>query len=605
MLDGLEDENATYMDQQEKKEEKLRQKNTGAAKNNKTENNFNAEKAIMFYAARMQNMPNYRSIHAGGILISEKSMYCYSALDMPPKGFPTVQWSMLEAEDLGLAKFDILSQRGLGHIKDAIQIIQQNRGETVDIHRIQEFKNDARVNRLLSTGHAMGCFYVESPAMRQLLLKLKCGDYLTLVAASSIIRPGVSQSGMMREYTLRHLDPERRARAHPVLMEIMPDTYGIMVYQEDVIKVAYYFAGMSLSESDVLRRGMSGKYRSREEFQQVKDRFFALCKAKGHADELAKEVWFQIESFAGYSFAKGHSASYAVESYQSLYLKAYYPLEFYVGVINNFGGFYRTEFYVHAARMCGADIQAPCVNHSDYYSNISGNTVHLGLVHIASLEQQVAQQIVAEKNANGPYLSLFDFTERTSAGLEQLKILVRIGAFRFTGKNRKELMWEVHWLHHKTKPVAVTQKLFREAPRSFELPELQHDALEDAYEQIELLGFPLCDPFSLLAETLTERPILARYLPKLLGKRIRIDGYLVTRKATRTHKGDFMSFGTWLDREGHFFDSMHFTNSVHQYPFRGSGIYRMEGVVTDDFGAISIDVQRMEKLAYLPDPKYD
>jgi DNA polymerase III alpha subunit len=196
--------------------------------------------------------------------------------------------------------------------------------EAVDIHAIERFKHDPKINALLRTGDTIGCFYVESPAMRMLLKKLGVQDYPTLVAASSIIRPGVSQSGMMREYILRHRDPERRKQAHPAMYKIMPDTYGVMVYQEDVIKVAHLYAGLTLAEADILRRGMSGKYRSREEFQRVKERFFDNCK-KGYPAAESAEIWRQIESFAGYSFAKGHSASYAVESYQSLYLKAYSP----------------------------------------------------------------------------------------------------------------------------------------------------------------------------------------------------------------------------------------------------------------------------------------
>ncbi len=605
---------------------------------------------IMRYAHRLHESPNYRSIHAGGVLISDKPIFYYSALDMPPKGFQTVQWSMLEAEDLGLAKFDILSQRGLGHIKDAIHIVKQNRNEDIDIHRIQDFKKDDRIRRLISTGHTMGCFYVESPAMRQLLRKLKCEDYLTLVAASSVIRPGVARSGMMRGYIERHINPEKRKEAHPVMMEIMPDTYGIMVYQEDVIKVAHHFAGLGLAESDVLRRGMSGKFRSREEFQKVKERFFILCKEKGHSDALAAEVWFQIESFAGYSFAKGHSASYAVESYQSLYLKAHYPLEFYVGVINNFGGFYRTEFYVHAARMCGADVQAPDVNHSLYLSSITGQTIYLGLVHVASLEQKLARQIVKEREINGAYKSLHDFKERIEPGLEQLKILVRIGAFRFTGKNRKELMWELHWLMNKngvkgqkaksgvksrgkkTEPTDIEvvqgeevlqknqmpdlselktqQILFKEPPKKFTLPNLNYDEVEDAFEQFELLGFPLCNPFNLVAREdepagKVRRGHTAASMVRGLGKRVQIEGYLVTIKPTRTIKGQEMNFGTWLDRDGYFFDTTHFPDAVRKWPFRGRGVYRIIGIVVDDFGVISVDVESMEKLPFVVDPRYE
>lgn len=560
---------------------------------------------ILRFAHRMHNMPNYRSIHAGGVLIPELPIYYYSALDMPPKGFQTVQFSMLEAEDMGLAKFDILSQRGLGHIKDAVGLVKQNRNEHIDIHRIQDFKKDAKIRRLIETGHTMGCFYVESPAMRQLLRKLKCNDYLTLVAASSVIRPGVARSGMMREYILRHVNPEARKRAHPVMLDIMPDTYGIMVYQEDVIKVAHHFAGLGLAESDVLRRGMSGKFRSREEFQGVKDRFFQLCNEKGHDPKLTAEVWHQVESFAGYSFAKGHSASYAVESYQSLYLKAHYPLEFYVGVINNFGGFYRTQFYVHAARMCGADVQAPCINNSLYLTSINQTKIYLGLVHVASLEQKLGQRIVKERLANGPYTSLHDFVERIGTGIEQLKILVRINAFRSIAQNKKTLMWEIHWLLNKKKPEPVTLKLFKEKPKEFTLPELDYNAIEDAFEQMELLGFPLCSPFDLVDRMQSPKVGVEAARKMQPGKVCSIEGYLVTVKPTRTVKGEEMNFGTWIDSTGHFFDSIHFPPQLRAWPFKGRGVYSMRGMVTEEFGVVSLEVDRMEKLPWVKDPRWE
>lgn len=561
---------------------------------------------ILHYAQGIRNLPNYRSIHAGGILISEKPLFYYTALDMPPKGFHTVQFSMLEAEDLGLAKFDILSQRGLGHIKDTIAIVKQNHNEDIDIHRIHDFKKDERIRRLLETGHTMGCFYVESPLMRQLLKKLRCSDYLTLVAASSVVRPGVAKSGMMREYIQRHTNPEARKRAHPQLLEIMPDTYGVMVYQEDVIKVAHYFAGLDLAESDILRRGMSGKYRSREEFQRVKKRFFELCKEKGYTNELTNEVWYQIESFAGFSFAKGHSASYAVESYQSLFLKAYYPLEFYVAVINNFGGFYRTQFYVHAARMCGAHILAPCINNSEYLTGIKETTIWLGFVHLSSLEEQLAKRIVKERWKNGAYTSLKDFMQRTGAGLEQLKILLRINALRSLGVPKKALMWEIHWLFNKKKPEPVALKLFaEEAPKEFKLPQLEYDEVEEAFEQMELLGFPLVSPFRLIDRKASPQKGLVSGSRLKEGLYCGIEGYLVTVRKIRTVKGGIMHFGTWLDSTGNFFDTVHFPSGNNKNMVKGHGVYYMQGKVTAESGVISLEVEKLEKLPYVADPRWE
>jgi DNA polymerase-3 subunit alpha len=211
----------------------------------------------------IMDFPNQRSIHAGGVLISEKPVTWYTALDMPPKGMQTTQWDMYVAEELGFEKLDILSQRGIGHIKESVDIIQENRGTKIDIHQVDKFKKDQKVCSQLHDGETNGCFYIESPAMRGLLKKLHCDDYVTLVAASSIIRPGVAKSGMMREYIWRFHHPGQFNYIHPVMEEQLKETFGVMVYQEDVIKVCHHFAGLDLADSDVLRRAMSGKFRSR------------------------------------------------------------------------------------------------------------------------------------------------------------------------------------------------------------------------------------------------------------------------------------------------------------------------------------------------------
>ncbi len=455
-------------------------------------------------------------------------------------------------------------------------------------------------------GQAIGCFYVESPAMRMLLKKLRVDHYLGLVAASSIIRPGVAQSGMMREYILRERQPEKRKEAHPVLWDIMPDTYGIMVYQEDVIKVAHYFAGLTLGEADVLRRGMSGKYRSRAEFDRVRDKFFSNCQAKGYDIKLASEVWRQIESFAGYAFAKGHSASYAVESYQSLFLKAHYPLEYMVATINNGGGFYRAELYIHEARMRGAIIHPPCVNRSGYICHIRGKEIFIGLGFVHGIESDFVQRMVYKRELSGAFADLVDFVERTHIGLEQLTTLIRVNAFRFTGKKKKELLWKAHQLLNKAKKPHVEQtKLFRPQPKEYRLPSLELEEYEEAFDQIELLGFPLCSPFELIDDAEPNIQLVAADMPQYCNRVISIIGYLITVKDTGTKNGKRMNFGTFIDRAGHFIDTTHFPNVARDYPFRGRGIYNITGKVVEEFGFYSIEVTKMEKLSYITDPRFN
>jgi len=356
---------------------------------------------ILEYGSQILDFPNHRSIHAGGVLISEKPIYYYTALDLPPKGFPSTQWDMYVAEDIGFEKLDILSQRGIAHIQEGAELVQQNKGVKIDVHQVARFKKDPQINQRLYDGEAIGCFYIESPAMRQLLKKLKCNEYIRLVAASSIIRPGVAKSGMMREYIKRFHNPDSVQYLHPTFEKHLGETFGVMVYQEDVIKISHHFAGLGLDESDILRRAMSGKFRSRTEFQRIRDKFFEGCAQKGHSPALAQEVWRQIESFSGYAFCKAHSASYAVESYQSLFLKTYYPDEFHVAVINNFGGFYNTRVYVNEARRYGATIHLPCINHSVYKTSLSGRDVYLGWQHIKGLESSLAIALTLEREHNG------------------------------------------------------------------------------------------------------------------------------------------------------------------------------------------------------------
>jgi DNA polymerase-3 subunit alpha len=553
---------------------------------------------------QLMDFPNNRSIHAGGILISEEPITSYTALDLPPKGFPTTQFDMYVAEAIGFEKLDILSQRGIGHINESVDIVRQNRGIKVDVHRIADFKKDEKVNTRLYNGEAIGCFYIESPAMRGLLKKLKCDNYLTLVAASSIIRPGVAKSGMMKEYIRRFHSPGAINYLHPVMEEQLKETFGVMVYQEDVIKICHHFAGLDLADADILRRAMAGKFRSKGEFDRIRQRFFDNCAERGYQETLTAEVWRQVASFAGYAFSKAHSASYAVESYQSLYLKTYYPMEFMVAVINNFGGFYRTWVYFNEARRSGATINLPCVNKSMHKTCIYGSDVYVGLVHIANLEAKTGETILNEREHKGEFRDLEDFILRVPTGIEQLVILIRLDAFRFTGKTKKELLWDAHLMLGKNTPENDMPRLFLEKPREFKLPELEQTKLEDAYDEIEILGFPITLTSFDMLETSFRSKITAHELINHVGKKIRILGNLVTIKYVHTVKGEWMHFGCFLDSQGEFFDTVNFPDSLKYYPFKGYGVYLILGVVTEEFGFPSITVEKMAKLPFKKDPRY-
>ena len=570
------------------------------------------EPVVVRYAGYLQDFPNALTIHACGILIADRPLHHFGGTFMPPKGFPTTQYDMVVAEDIGLYKFDILSQRGLGKIRDTIDLIAVHNPRTaaqIDIHDMARFKRDTRIQHLLREALAVGCFYVESPAMRMLMRKLQVDNYLGLVAASSVIRPGVARSGMMQAYIERHRHPERRSDAHPVLLELMPETYGVMVYQEDVIKVAHHFAGLDLGEADVLRRGMSGKFRSREEFAKARNAFHAKAIAQGRDPQLVEDVWRQVESFAGYAFAKGHSASYAVESYQSLFLKAYWPLEYMAACINNFGGFYRTEFYVHEARMVGGRIEPPCLNRGGWEACVEpeNRTIVLGFNLVRGVQAQTVNRIMRERKTGGAFDSLEAVIERTGVGLEQCLLLIRCGGFRFTGKNPQQLQWEAHFLLGHRPKESSDAILFQPDVTRFQLPRFEPNDLETAFDQIELFGFPLVSPFRLLtaeAASVAANAARSEALPHCLNQVVDVVGYLVTVKETHTAQRERMSFGCFVDIEGQWLDTVHFPPSLKQFAFRGRGIYRVRGLVKEAFGCIHVEATFMEKLDYIPDPRY-
>jgi len=558
---------------------------------------------VQYYSLMMNKYPNQRSMHACGIIISEEPITNYTPLEMPPKGFPIVLFDMHIAEEIGFEKFDILSQRGIGHIDDSVKLIEKNRGIKVDIRDTSISKDEAVCNVHLAQGKTIGCFYIESPAMRGLLRRLNCDNYRILVAASSIIRPGVAQSGMMKEYIFRHNNPDQFQYFHEVFKEHLGETYGIMVYQEDVIKIAQHYGGVPAADGDILRRAMSGKGRSKEALQKVKDNFFASCAQKGHPEGLSQEIYRQIESFAGFSFCKAHSASYAVESYQSLYLKINYPVEFMTAVINNQGGFYRTEVYVHEARMSGATILNPCVNKSEYQTTVYGNDIYLGFMHLQGLESKIANLIESDREKNGDFLSLEDFINRIPIGIESIKILIFIDAFRFTGKTKNQLLVIASLLLNNFKPENRSLMLLQEPVKEYKLPTLDRSVFEDAFDEIELLSFPVsCTVFDLL-QTKYRGDVMAKDLVSHHKKQVRMLAYLIARKQVPTKKGN-MYFGTWIDHEGSYFDTAHFPDSLAQHPFQGGGCYLLLGNVEVDYHFPTITILKMAKMPFIPDPRY-
>ena len=349
---------------------------------------------------------------------------------------------------------------------------------------------------------------------------------------------------------------------------------------------------------------MSGKSRSVEHLEEIRDKFFTHCTSMEYPEETSREIWRQMESFAGYSFNKAHSASFAVESYQSLYLKTYFPIEFMVAVLNNYGGFYQRKVYVNEARRAGGIIHLPCVNRSKRTTSLSGKDIHLGFDCLLNLEARLATLIPQERARNGAFTSLENFTLRTGAGLEQVIVLVRCGALRFTGVSKKELLWEAHLLLNGKKPDHRDgPTLFAQDSARPVLPALETSLLEDLYDEIELIGFPVSAPMFALARSEYAGDLPATQLMGCVGQTVRMVGDFVCSKTVRTKQGKLMKFGTFLDAAGDFFDTVHFPPSLQNYPLYGNGVYLVEGKVVEDFGHPGIEVHKVGQMPLRPDPR--
>ena len=523
-------------------------------------------RSMIYWGKKIEGFPRHLSIHCGGIVISPVPITDSIPLQKTPKGFVVTQYDMYPVEDTGLIKIDLLSQKGLAVEIDTIQAVWENHHVHLDFSRI-DAADDERTKKLIRTGNTTGCFYIESPGMKNLLKKLDVTNFDTLTAASSIIRPGVSDSGMIEAFIDRHNGKKVVCYLHPKLEPLLRQTYGIMIYQEDVIKVANVIAGMNLGEAEGLRKCMSKK-RDWEKIENYKNRFISGARKNGVTKTIAEKIWRQIESFAGYAFCKAHSASFAMVSYRAAYLKARFPAEFMAAVLSNQGGFYGTDEYIEEARRMGLKVLLPHINYSHHKFSVEytrkkmgkPGAVRVGLQQIKNLSASSINSILAEKTRK-PFASLCDFLSRVNTDEQEVDKLIRCGAFDGLGETRPEMLWK-HELFRRKKQTHIRNQngqvaLFditdslNLAPR---LPE--YGSKEKIFQELECLGVAVSHhPLALYGiryEDPSSGISLAENIPEYSGKLATLAGWLVTYKRTRTSNGDLMKFLTLEDPTGLF-----------------------------------------------------
>ncbi|MFO7713523.1 DNA polymerase III subunit alpha [Desulfosarcina sp.] len=553
---------------------------------------------IMALAQRIVGIPRHLSVHPGGVVISPGSMDGYAPGENAPKGVPIIQWDKDGAEDAGLVKIDLLGNRSLGVIRDTLADMRAN---AIDLDEGRwEPEDDPATRDTVAQGRTMGCFYIESPAMRLLHRKAGRGDFNHLVIHSSIIRPAANV--YIQEY-LRRLHGGSWNPIHPLLADVLNETFGIMVYQEDVSRTASALAGFSDAEADGLRKIIAKKDRQRQ-LADFHDRFMDGAAARGVTPDQADAVWQMMMSFSGYSFCKPHSASYARVSFQAAFLKTHHPAEFMAGVISNQGGFYGTFAYVSEARRMGLTIDPPDVNTSLIRWTGKDRRLQVGLMAVGGMTAHSMEKIMACRQSY-PFRDMTDFLDRVQPHADETRALIHCGALDAldAARSQTRLLWELARWQADRQRSSRQAGLF--APRRAAATAMAPPAfpVEDARMRLRrefaVLGF-LCrqHPISLFAEAIAPmHTVKASRLPDLVGQRVQLAAWLVTGKVVHTRRGEPMEFLTFEDETG-IVETTFFPEPYRRFchMMDRNRPFLLAGMVEANWGAVTLTVDRVQAI---------
>lgn len=542
-------------------------------------------RVIVQEASKLMGCFHNLSVHCGGVVITPKPIDRYVPVEMATKGVPVIQWEKDQTEEAGLVKIDLLGNRSLAVIRDTLHAV----GSSLSYSELNPI-HDQKTADALKSGETMGVFYIESPATKLLLNKMRSADFEHIVIASSIIRPASNMYA--NEFAMR-LNGKPYDCLHPMLDDVLDESYGIMVYQEQVTQTAMALADFTPSEGNMLRKVL-GKKHKETKLRDLKQKFYNGAKNKSVPLATIDRIWEMILSFAGYSFCKPHSASYALVSFKALYLKVHYPAEFMAAVISNQGGFYSTHAYIDEARRMNLKILPPDVNTSDYHYNGRGDQIRTGLMQIKHLTRDCIESIL-EARKEGSFSTLADFLERVGPHFDDAKILLKSRAFSSLKEDKSycSMMWEIY--HYKAKQERVISNqtpvpMLR--PKEFE--SYQFVLWEQQYFD-GTISFPdwLLYQKAIKAQGRTQ----GAELPYNIGKDVLLFGKKVTGKRVRTKHGEEMSFVTFSD-ESSIFETVLFPQAFEE--FRDilllGGSFMMVGEVQNELGAIQVNIRKMRRI---------
>jgi len=515
---------------------------------------------LLEFAQRLEGMVRHASTHAAGVVIANRPLMDYLPLYRAPGGEVTTQFAMKDVERIGLVKFDFLGLKTLTMMRRIVDLVAKRKGEVVELNGLP--LDDEETYQLLSSGDTTGVFQLESQGMRELLRKLKPSTFKDLVALVALYRPGPLGSGMVEDFIKRRHRKGQIRYPHPALKEVLEETYGVIVYQEQVMMAASRLADFSLGEADLLRRAMSKK--DPQEMARLRERFVEGAVRKGVDRQKASEIFDLMAKFAEYGFNKSHSAAYALVAYQTAYLKAHYPQEFMAALLTaDMDNSDKVMRYITECREKGIEVLPPDVNHSSWEFTVEGDCppkIRYGLGAIKNVGRQAVEAIL-EAREEGPFRDLFDFCRRVDSrrvNRRAVESLIKAGAFTSTGARRSQLMAilpeAMQQASRAAKKGSKQSSLFTKLEESPELPDLEEWPEGQLLQaEKEAFGFYFTShPLKRFEERLQKEVSsgIDALVDLASGERVKVGGVVIEAREIRTRKGDRMAVLQLEDLKG-------------------------------------------------------
>ncbi len=544
------------------------------------------------FARLLEGFPHHLSVHPGGVVITPGPISREAPLQRATKGIVITQYDKDAAEDVGLIKLDLLGNRALSSVAEATRLVRQQHEIVIDPEQFPP--QDEQTASLLAVADTVGVNQLESPAMRHLLRQLRPTTARNLMQALGLIRPGAASLGMKQAFVRRSRGVEAIPPIDPRLDGILRETHDIMLYEDEALLIAGALAGLPPDQADRFRKAVT-KCRSDDERLQLSQRFLALCHRNDVDPSIAADLWVQMAKFNAYSFCRAHAASYGQLAWTNAYMKAHYPLQFWVGALNNNEGMYDKWVYIEEAKRGGIRILPPCVNRSPDEFGIDGDGIRIGLNQVRAVRHPTRQSILE----NRPFHSLFDFVARSAAGQSETENLIRAGALDFLERSRPQLLFDLLMCYGTAAKCRAREVLFafpESTPTKLQLKD--HPPAIKQQDEWRLLAMSAGPhPLAPLRPFLSEHGFAtSRIIASLPDAPIRLCGLPAASRAVKSKTGGRMGFMTLSDEDG-LFEIMLlpevYAACEEELAAGGTKVLWVEGTAESQYDALSVNVNRI------------